>query len=387
MTECFYDFAGALQQIEQQHLYRRRRIVEGAQQPVLNVDGHPVINFCSNDYLGLANHPEVAAAFKRGIDRYGVGSGSAHLVSGHSAAHHALEEALADFTGRERALVFSTGYMANLGVISALVGRHDRVLEDRLNHASLIDGGLLSRAQFKRYRHADAVDLALQLSQTIKGKSLIVTDGVFSMDGDLAPFPELISLSKQHGAGLLIDDAHGFGVLGATGGGIVEHWGLSQSEVPILMGTLGKAFGTFGAFVAGSEQLIEFLIQKARSYIFTTALPPAIAEATLVSLRLLREESWRRQHLKALIQHFKSGAERMGLALSPSETAIQPLLLGDSERANQASAALLTRGLWVSAIRPPTVPCGTARLRITFSAQHELSQIDRLLEALGEVLV
>jgi 8-amino-7-oxononanoate synthase len=307
-------------------------------------------------------------------------------VCGHSRAHHALEEALADFTGRERALLFSTGYMANLGVISALLGRNDRVLEDKLNHASLLDGGLLSRAQLKRYRHGDVEDLAVQLATQTHGRSLIVSDGVFSMDGDLAPLPVIADLAKKHDAGLMIDDAHGFGVLGHHGGGIVEHFGLSPSEVPILMGTLGKAFGTFGAFVAGSEALIEFMIQRARSYIFTTALPPAVAEASCASLQLVREECWRRTHLQSLIQHFKTRAALLGLGLLPSETAIQPVLLGDSERALSVSEQLLARGFWVGAIRPPTVPAGTARLRITLSVHHQIHQVDHLLQALGETL-
>jgi len=386
MSQGFDRFGETLTALQRQSLYRRRRVVEGPQDVSLTVDGRTLINFCSNDYLGLAHHPEVVSAFKAGVDRYGVGSGSAHLVCGHSRAHHALEDALAEFTGRERALLFSTGYMANLGVISALVGRHDSVFEDKLNHASLLDGGLLSRARFKRYRHADVADLAAALSSQRHERSLIVSDGVFSMDGDLAPLPALAELAHRHGAGLLIDDAHGFGVLGRQGGGIVEHFGLSQADVPILIGTLGKAFGTFGAFVAGREELIEFLIQKARSYVFTTAMPAAVAEATLASLKLLREDEDRREGLHALIRRFKTGAEQLALPLLPSDTAIQPIMLGDSVRAVTASEALLEKGFWVSAIRPPTVPAGTARLRITLSANHRPEQIDALLDALSEVL-
>lgn len=385
MANAFYDFTGELRQLDQENLYRRRRVVDGPQGIMLNVDGRELINFCSNDYLGLASHPEVAAAFKSGVDRYGVGSGSAHLICGHSAAHHALEEELAAFTGRDRALLFSTGYMANLGVISALLGRNDTVLEDRLNHASLLDGGLLSRARFQRYRHADVEDLQAKLANR-SGKTLIVSDGVFSMDGDLAPLPTMAELAELHQAGLLIDDAHGFGVLGHNGGGVVEHFGLSQQDVPILIGTLGKAFGTFGAFVAGSEGLIETLIQKARTYVFTTALPAAVAEATLASLRLLQAESWRRDQLQELIARFRRGAEQQGLRLMDSMTAIQPILIGDSGQAVAASQRLLEQGFWVSAIRPPTVPAGSARLRITFSANHSGSQVDALLEALGKAL-
>lgn len=386
MSNGFYDFAGELERLKRQSLYRSRRVIDGPQGVLINVDGRQAVNFCSNDYLGLANHPEVIAAFKNAADRYGVGSGSAHLICGHSTAHHALEEELAAFTGRERALLFSTGYMANLGVVSALLGRGDCVLEDRLNHASLLDGGLLSGARFRRYRHADADDLQAKLAGC-DAKTMIVSDGVFSMDGDLAPLPELSRLANRYQAGLLIDDAHGFGVLGASGGGIVEHFGLSQQDVPMLMGTLGKAFGTFGAFVAGPEALIEMLIQKARTYVFTTALPAAVAEATRTSLRLLQQESWRRDRLQALIARFASGARQLGLPLMDSLTAIQPIVIGDSERAVIAGNRLLEQGFWVSAIRPPTVPAGTARLRITFSANHDERQIDALLDALAGVLL
>jgi 8-amino-7-oxononanoate synthase len=385
MDNGFYDFAGELERLKQQSLYRKRRVIDGPQDVLLAVDGRRVVNFCSNDYLGLAHHSEVIAAFKKGVDRYGVGSGSAHLICGHSRAHHALEEELAAFTGRERSLLFSTGYMANLGVISALLGRGDSVLEDRLNHASLLDGGLLSGARFKRYSHADSDDLRAKLA-ACEAKAMIVSDGVFSMDGDLAPLPELSRLANQYQAGLLIDDAHGFGVLGETGGGIVQHFGLTTEDVPMLMATLGKAIGTFGAFVAGSEELIEMLIQKARTYVFTTALPAAVAEATRTSLRLLQQESWRRDKLQGLIARFRNGARQQGLQLMDSFTAIQPILVGDSQQAVVASNRLLEQGFWVSAIRPPTVPAGTARLRITFSANHTEAQVDALLEALCKVL-
>ncbi len=385
MTNRFYQFRQDLEQLSQQDLYRSRRVIDGPQSVVLNVNGKSVINFSSNDYLGLANHPEVVAAFKMAVDQYGVGSGSAHLICGHSRAHHALEEELAEFTGREKALLFSTGYMANVGVISALVGRGDYVLEDRLNHASLLDGGLLSRAQFSRFKHADYADLQAHILNSA-GRKLVVSDGVFSMDGDLADLPLLVELVDQYQAGLLIDDAHGFGVLGKNGGGIVEHFGLTQNQVPILMGTLGKAFGTFGAFVAGSDELIQWLIQKARSYVFTTALPPAVAEATRTSLRLLQTESWRREHLQALIARFRLGALQQGLQLMDSFTPIQPILVGDSQQAMTISSALLERGFLLSPIRPPTVPKGTARLRVTFSAEHQYHQVDALLDALSKVI-
>jgi len=365
-----------------EHLYRRRRVVEGPQQPALRVDGREVVAFCSNDYLGLANDARVAKALQDAAARWGAGSGAAHLVTGHSAAHHALEEELAEFTGRPRALLFSTGYMANLGVVSALLGRGDTVLEDRLNHASLIDAGLLSRARLRRYTHADAAAAEAQLRDA-SGEKLLATDGVFSMDGDVAPLPELAAACRRHGAWLMVDDAHGLGVLGDGGRGSLAHFGLGVAEVPILMGTLGKAFGTFGAFVAGADDLIETLIQDARPYVYTTAPPPAVAEATRVALRLARDEAWRRERLGELVARFRTGAQAIGLPLMPSETPIQPLLLGDAPRALAWSAALEARGLLVSAIRPPTVPAGSARLRVTLSAMHTEAQVDSLLDALA----
>jgi 8-amino-7-oxononanoate synthase len=378
--------APALAERRARSLYRQRRIVDGPQGTVLNIDGHEVLNFCSNDYLGLANHPDVVDAFKHGADQYGVGSGASHLINGHSRAHHALEEELADFVGRPRALLFSTGYMANLGVVSALVGRGDRVLEDRLNHASLIDAGQLSGARLQRYLHADAGSLNSHLNklapQQNDKRKLVLTDGVFSMDGDLAPLPALAEVSHKHDAWLMVDDAHGLGVLGETGRGTLEHFGLSDTDVPILMGTLGKAIGTFGAFVAGSEALIETLIQQARSYIYTTALPPAVAEATRASLRIIQTDHAQREKLMALTQQFREGAQQLGLTLMDSITPIQPLIVGDAERAVAISDALLEQGILVSAIRPPTVPAGTARLRFTFSAAHTEAQVDQLLNAL-----
>ena len=377
-------------------LYRSRRVIESPQGIHLQVNGRSLLNFCSNDYLGLANHPEVVAAFKKAVDDYGVGSGSAHLICGHSRAHHALEEELADFTGRDKVLLFSTGYMANLGVISALVGRGDAVYEDRLNHASLLDGGLSSGARFKRYRHADVAHLDSQLNGPW-GRSLIVTDGVFSMDGDFAPLPELAALAKAKKAWLMVDDAHGLGGLGHKGGGLVAHYGLTQQHVPVLMGTLGKGFGTFGAFIAGSETLIETLIQKARSYIFTTALPPAVAEATRASLKRVIADDWRRERLKSLASRFRTGAEQLGLecvqttvateASEPLWSAIQPIIIGDSQQTVTISERLLASGFLVSAIRPPTVPKGSARLRVTLSALHEEQQVDQLLTALEKAML
>ncbi|MDX9875800.1 MAG: 8-amino-7-oxononanoate synthase, partial [Spongiibacteraceae bacterium] len=299
--------------------------------------------------------------------------------------HHQLEERIAAFTGRPRALLFSTGYMANLGVITALVGRGDYVFEDRLNHASLLDGGLLSGARFQRFAHNDPDALERGLAKAESGRKLVVVDGVFSMDGDIAPLPELAAVAARRDAWLMVDDAHGFGVLGANGAGSVAHFGLTAAQVPVLMGTLGKSAGVFGAFVAGSETLIETLIQFARPYIYTTALPPMVAGATLAAIDLVEREAWRRDHLRALISHWRSGAKSLGLPVLDSDTAIQPLLAGDAAQALAISAALAERGLWVTAIRPPTVPAGTARLRVTLTAAHSVAQVDRLLEALAEV--
>ncbi|MBH3392845.1 8-amino-7-oxononanoate synthase [Pseudomonas putida] len=364
-------------------LYRQRPLLESPQGPEVVVDGQRLLAFCSNDYLGLANHPEVIAAWQAGAERWGVGGGASHLVVGHSTPHHQVEEALAELTGRPRALLFSTGYMANLGAITALVGQGDTVLQDRLNHASLLDGGLLSGARFNRYLHNDAASLASRLDKAV-GNTLVVTDGVFSMDGDLADLPALADVARARGAWLMVDDAHGLGTLGAQGGGIVEHFGLSVDDVPVLIGTLGKACGTAGAFVAGSEELIEALVQFARPYIYTTSQPPALACATLKSLELLRHETWRREHLAALIRQFREGAQQIGLALMDSPTPIQPIMIGDSAQALRLSRMLRERGLLVTAIRPPTVPAGGARLRVTLSAAHSEAQVQLLLNALAE---
>lgn len=382
MAQLFSHLKSRLAEREHASLYRRRRIVDSAQGVRLKLDGREVLSFCSNDYLGLANHPRVIESFQRASAEYGVGSGAAHLISGHMRPHHELEEELAAFTGRERALLFSTGYMANIGVVTALLGRGDAVFEDRLNHASLIDAGLFSSAQFKRYPHADADALSGFLENSNAPNKLIVTDGVFSMDGDIAPLPQLVQAARQHSAWLMVDDAHGFGVLGKNGAGCCEQFGLTQDDVPVLMCTLGKAAGTFGAFVAGSNDLIEYLINEARTYVYTTALPPAVAEATRTSLRLFVDDAWRREQLHKLIQQFREGAKALGLELVESQTPVQPVVLGDTQRALRWSNVLLERGVLVTAIRPPTVPKGTARLRITLSAAHSEGDVDCLLESL-----
>ncbi|MGB7904150.1 MAG: 8-amino-7-oxononanoate synthase [Steroidobacteraceae bacterium] len=364
---------------------RRRRTVE-AREPGgvrVTVEGRECLAFCSNDYLGLADHPRIVAAFCEAARRWGVGSGASHLVSGHDAEHHALEEELAQFVARPRALLFSTGYMANLAIASVLVGRGDAVLEDRLNHASLLDAGLGSGARFARFTHCDVAALRARLSKIgATARTLVMTDGVFSMDGDVAPLREVAAACRETAAQLVVDDAHGFGVLGANGAGAVEEAGLDVDDVPILMCTLGKATGTFGAFVAGSPVLIESLLQRARTYIYTTALPPAIAAATRESLRVMRDEPWRRSLVLEHAARFRAGLTDLGLASLPSRTPIQPVLVGADDAAVNVSNALFEQGFWVPAIRPPTVPAGTARLRFTFSASHTSTQVEQLLAAL-----
>lgn len=369
----------------EEHLYRTRLNVASGCSSTLSVEGRSLINFCSNDYLGLASHPDISLALKQAADLYGTGSGASHLVSGHSVVHQKLEEQLAEYAGRPRALLFSTGYMANMGVINALVGRRDLVLQDQLNHASLLDGGRLSQADFKRYKHVDMASLEQRLEQSSAERKLIVSDGVFSMDGNLAPLSEISTLAEKHNAWLMVDDAHGVGVLGPQGGGLVEQLGMNLKQVPILVGTLGKSFGTFGAFVAGSEALIETLIQFSRSYIYTTAMPPAVAAATLASLKIVRQESWRRDKLVQLVTRFRRGAEQIDLQLGASNTPIQPVLINNDAKVMQVGQSLRDAGFLVGAIRPPTVPVGTGRLRITFSADHSEEQVDQLVAALDSL--
>ncbi len=348
-------------------------------------NGQRLLAFCSNDYLGLAQHPQLIAALKHAADAHGVGSGSAHLICGHHREHAVLEEALAEWTGRERALLFSTGYMANLGVMQALLQRDELCVQDKLNHACLLDGAQLAGATLKRYPHADADAARRQLRSHAESRALLATDGVFSMDGDIAPLRELAELCADEGATLMVDDAHGLGVLGSEGAGSITEAGLSERDVPILMATLGKALGCSGAFVAGSAALIDGLTQFARTYIYTTAMPPALAAAARCAVALARRENWRREKLAHAIQRFRHGATQLGLPLMPSRTAIQPLLLGDAQHALEVSRGLETQGLLAIAIRPPTVPQGQARLRITLSALHEEEHVDRLLQALASL--
>ena len=384
----------ALAGLDAQHLRRRRRTVESYLQAgsrvEAQVDGEHLVDFCGNDYLGLAHHPEIASALASSASACGTGSGAAHLVSGHGIEHARLEEAVAAFTGRERALLFSTGYMANLAVITALAGPGDLVLLDRLDHASLIDGARLSGARFKRYPHNDAASAGRELQAGASDPErtcLLATDGVFSMDGDLAPLPDLARACAAHQSWLVVDDAHGLGVVGSTGRGTLEHFGLAPTDVPLLVGTFGKAFGTFGAFVAGDRDVIELLVQKARPYVYTTALPQALAAATRRALELADRESWRRERVATLTARFRKGAAERGIPLATSRltgaTPIQPVILGSPETALRAQDQLLQAGFWVAAIRPPTVPPGSSRLRVTLSAAHSEAHVDALLDALA----
>jgi 8-amino-7-oxononanoate synthase len=363
-------------------LLRRRRTVSSPSSPHIVVDGKSYLSFCSNDYLGLANHPQLIAALQQGAQQWGVGSGASHLVSGHTVAHQQLEMALAKFVDLPAAVLFSSGYLANLGVTQALVGRGDTVFADKLNHASLNNAMLLSRAAIQRYRHNDVAHLTLLLQQsTGTGRKLIITDAVFSMDGDIAPLPELMALCEQHDAWLLIDDAHGFGVLGKQGRGSIAHYFLNNPRI-IYMATLGKAAGVSGAFVAAEQVVIDTILQTAHSYIYTTASPPALAVALMSSLRLLQQDDWRRTQLKKLIAQLRAGLQSLPWQLLPSDSPIQPLIIGENNAVLKLSNALRERGLWIPAIRPPTVPLGSARLRISLSAAHSTQDVAQLITAL-----
>ena len=375
------ELAAELAEREAGGLRRSRRLLESPQRARVTVDSLEYLAFCSNDYLGLAADPRLSAAANEGIARYGVGGGASHLILGHSTAHHELEEALARFVRQPRALLFSTGYMANMGVVSALTSRGDAIFADRLNHASLNDAALVSRAAFKRYSHNDLDALERLLKTTPARRRLVVTDAVFSMDGDIAPVASLLELCERHDAYLFIDDAHGFGVLGEAGRGTLAHFNMASDRI-IYMATLGKAAGVAGAFVAGDETLIETLIQNARTYIYTTATPPLLAHVLLTSLQIIAAEEWRRERLRALIVQLREGLAAAPWTLMSSDTPIQPLLVGGNDEALALSASLAAAGLLVPAIRPPTVPQGTARLRISLSADHEAADVARLVEAL-----
>ena len=378
-----------LERLEHRNLRRLRHTVqsfpERGNRAEVIVEGRRLVDFSSNDYLGLAAHPAPAAAMAECASRCGSGSGASHLVSGHGAEHAALEEELAAFTGRERALLFCTGYMANLGVMSALADRGEAALLDRLSHASLIDGGLLSGARLRRYAHCDAGAARRMLADGSRRTAVLATDGVFSMDGDVAPLAELAQAARAHGAWLVVDDAHGIGVMGPNGRGVLESAGLTAEDVPALVGTLGKAFGSFGAFVAGPSALIELLLQKARSYMYTTALPQPVAAATREALRIAQRERWRRERALELARRFRAAAGQAGVALADSATPIQPIPLGSAGAALRAQQALRAAGFWVVAIRAPTVPEGRERLRVTLTAAHREDQVDALVEALSRV--
>ena len=362
-----------LQTYEAADLYRVRRV----QSP-----GRSLINFSSNDYLGLSQHPELIKTFQQAAEKYGVGSGASQLVTGHYDAHRDCENAFAEFLKRDRALLFGNGYMANLGVIDALSDVGDEIFQDRNNHASLLDGGRFSRAKSQRYWHNDTDNLKRRLEKSTAQNRFIMSDSVFSMSGDIAPIPELASVAKNHNATLIIDDAHGIGVLGKNGGGSLEHFELTQENVPVLACPLGKAFGSYGGIVAGGEALIESLIQFARSYIYTTAIPPALAIANMKSLELLQKESWRREKLHALITFFRIQAQGRNIKLLASSTAIQPILIGDAEKTVNISEQLYQKGFLVCALRPPTVEKNQSILRVTLNALHSEQQIIKLLDQL-----
>ncbi|HEV7490067.1 MAG TPA: 8-amino-7-oxononanoate synthase [Rhodanobacteraceae bacterium] len=367
-------------------LLRRVRTVEAVDGAHVHIGGKRLLNFASNDYLGLAQHPALREALAVAAARWGVGATAAHLLGGHREEHAALEEALARWTGRERALLFADGWMANLGVVAALLDNDDLCVQDKLNHASLIDAARLAGCELKRYPHADADGARRQLESRPDAAALLASDGVFSMDGDVAPLRELASVSTSQRATLMIDDAHGIGVLGADGAGSVAEAGLSQRDVPILMATLGKALGVAGAFVAGSAELIDALVQNARTYIYTTAMPPALAAAARAAMDIARFEGWRRDRLARLIAHLRAGAAEHHLTLMDSRTPIQPILISSSANALEVSARLENAGFYVPAIRPPTVAEGKARLRITLTALHSESDVERLIAALGSTM-
>jgi 8-amino-7-oxononanoate synthase len=380
--------ADRLQEYQGQQLYRQRTLLGKPETHHLKVQHQDqvLLSFCSNDYLGLAHHPQVVEAYKQAAEAYGVGSGASHLISGYHQPHYDLEQAFAKFLRRDRALLFNTGYMANIGVLQALSREQDVIYQDKLNHASLIDAGLLAKAKMQRYAHRDFTHLKNLLARQTQGQKFIVTDGVFSMGGDLAPLPELIALAQAEQACLIVDDAHGIGILGSSGGGVAEHFNVTQRELPVLICPLGKAFGCFGAVVAGSDLIIESLVQFARTYIYTTAIPPALACAALASLKIISAESKRREYLYALIDYFKKAAVAQGIALVESTTPIQSLILGSATRAINLQKYLYAHGFLTSNIRPPTVPTNTSRLRITLSCLHTHEHIDQLLKAISNAL-
>lgn len=378
------DFSAELGALQAQSLLRRRPLLDSPPGPRLTIDGKDYLAFASNDYLGLANHPALIAAAQQAAVRWGVGGTASHLVAGHFTPHEQLEQELAGFVGLPAALLFSSGYMANLGVLTCLLQRGDAVFADKLNHASLNDACLLARAGFKRFRHNDLAQLQTLLAASTARRKVIAVDAVFSMDGDFAPLTDLLHLAEAHDAWLYLDDAHGFGLLGPHGQGSLAHWAINSPRI-VYMATLGKAAGVAGAFVAGQADLIQWLINKAHTYIYTTAQPPMLAATVSASLQLITNEGWRRERLQGLIQQLRAGCEGLPWRLLPSSTAIQPLQIGGSAAALALAQQLRERGIWVPAIRPPTVPEGTARLRISLSAEHTADDVNTLLAALKEL--
>ncbi len=390
MSRLIAELDAQLAHIDAQSLRRRRRVTETPSTPRVHVDGRAMLAFCSNDYLGLAAHPKIIAALQQGAALYGAGSGASHLISGHSRAHAQLEERLAEFVAPQidnaRALYFCTGYMANLAMLGALAGSDADLFSESLNHASLIDGARLSRANVQVYPHGDLEKLSALLAASTAAKKMVVTDSVFSMDGDLADLPRLLALCEQHDAWLVVDDAHGFGVLGADGRGVLEHFNLRSPNL-VYMGTLGKAAGVAGAFVAAHASVIEWMVQRARPYIYTTAAPPAVAHALLTSLDIIEgaEGAARRTQLHSLIAQFSQTLQLSTWQTMASATAIQPVVIGANDVAMQVAADLYARGIWVPAIRPPTVPAGTARLRVTLSAAHTAVDVAQLVDMLQQL--
>ena len=364
-------------------LNRKRRLLQSPQAAHLVADGQHLLSFASNDYLGLANHPDLISALQKGATEAGVGGGASHLITGHHQFHHDAEQALAGFVGLPAGLLFSTGYMANMGVVSALLGRNDAIFADKLNHASLNAAAVLARAKLNRYPHQDLAQLEKMLAASRAPRKLVIVDAVFSMDGDIASVPELLALCEKYDAYLLLDDAHGFGVLGKQGHGILSHFNVASPRI-IYMATLGKAAGVAGAFVAGDATIIEYLIQSAKTYIYTTASPPALAAALVAAVNLMQIDKAPHRHLRDLIAYYKQNLSLKRWQLMPSDTAIQPIVVGSNAEALSLSEHLLTQGILVPAIRPPTVPKNTARLRISLSAAHSLDDVKMLIQHLHE---
>lgn len=377
--------AEGLADLQSRDLKRVLRVIDSPQGAGVREAGRTLANFSSNDYLGLANHPRLREAAHRAIDEYGAGAGASPLVCGNLGAHHAAERRFAEFTRLPRALLFGSGYAANLGILAALADREAEIFSDALNHACLIDGARLSRARVTVYAHCDLAGLEKSLAASNAGVKLVATDAVFSMDGDIAPVPGILALCEKHDAWLVLDDAHGMGVLGAGGRGTLEHFGIASPRI-VYMATLGKALGGYGAFVAGDAQMIEWLVQRARTYIYSTALPPMCAAVAMAALGLIEDDATIVAALRSRIGDFASACAEAGIRVAPSTTAIHPIVVGDTQWALAAAARLHERGFLVPAIRPPTVPEGTSRLRVSLSAAHTKAEVEALVVALVDCL-